>query len=349
MAKELLIADRMIGANHPPYVIAELSANHNGSLERALNTIDMAKNMGASAVKIQTYTADTMTINCESNDFQINGGAWDGYNLYRLYEWAQTPYEWHRPMFKHAQDIGITLFSTPFDVTAVELLEELDVPAYKVASFELVDHPLIDRVARTGKPIIMSTGMASLEEIGEAVEVARAGGCKDIILMHCISGYPAPVDQCNLRTIPDLASRFGVISGLSDHSLGTAVSVAGIAQGACVIEKHVTMSRADDGPDSEFSIEPLELKQLCEDSRIAWAALGEVGYGCQPAEEANIKFRRSIYIVKDIEAGELLTPEHIRIIRPGYGLPPRYYQDLIGRRTVRSARFGDAVSWDLFS
>ena len=291
----------------------------------------MAKSCGADAIKIQTYNADTMTIDCDKEEFRIHGGLWDGYNLYKLYQWAQTPYEWHKPMFDHARKIGITLFSTPFDETAVDLLEDLNSPAYKIASFEAVDLPLIEYVARTGKPMIISTGMANLEEIAEAVDTARQGGCKDLILLHCISSYPAPVEQSNLRTIPDLANRFDVVSGLSDHTLGTTVSIASVALGACVIEKHVTMSRDDKGPDSEFSLEPRELEKLCSETKNAWHALGSAGYEKKPSEESSVKFRRSIYVVKDIKAGEMLTEENIKRIRPGFGLKPKHFKSVLGK------------------
>ena len=345
MTNKLLIESRMIGSDYKPYIIAEMSANHNGDLSKALKTIEMAKSCGADAIKIQTYTADTMTIDCDNEDFQIHGGLWDGYNLYSLYQWAQTPYEWHKPMFDHARKIGITLFSTPFDETAVDLLEDLNAPAYKIASFEAVDLPLIDYVARTGKLMIISTGMANMEEIAEAVDTARQGGCNDLILLHCISSYPAPVEQSNLRTIPDLAKRFDVISGLSDHTLGTMVSVASIALGASVIEKHVTLSREDKGPDSEFSLEPDELEKLCFETKEAWLALGEAGYERKPAEESNIKFRRSIFVVQDIKAGELVTKENIRRIRPGNGLLPKHYKGLLGRRASCDLKRGTALEW----
>ena len=331
MMSKISIAGREIGTSHPPYIIAEMSANHNGDLKKALQTIEMAKSCGADAVKIQTYTADTMTIDCEREDFQIHGGLWDGYNLYKLYQWAQTPYEWHKPMFDHARKIGITLFSTPFDETAVDLLEDLNAPAYKIASFEAVDLPLIEYVARTGKPMIISTGMANLEEITEAVDTARQGGCEDLVLLHCISSYPAPVEQSNLRTIPDLAKRFNVVTGLSDHTLGTTVSVAGVALGACVIEKHVTLSRNDKGPDSEFSLEPCELESLCTETKEAWLALGSAGYEKKSSEESSIKFRRSIYVVKDIKAGEMFTEKNIRRIRPGFGLKPKDIKSVLGK------------------
>jgi len=340
------IDGRRIGLDAPPYVIAELSANHNGSLDCALETVAMAKAMGADAIKLQTYTADTITIDCDKEDFQIHGGLWDGHSLYGLYEQAHTPYEWHAPIFEKAREVGITCFSSPFDETAVDLLEELNAPAYKIASFEAVDLPLIRYVAKTGKPIIISTGMADLSEITEAVQTARDAGCDNIILLHCISGYPAPVEQSNLRTIPDLAQKFGVVSGLSDHTLGTAVSVASVALGACVIEKHVTLSRSDKGPDSEFSLEPEELKCLCSESRDAWAALGRAGYERKPVEGENVKFRRSIYVVKEIRAGEQLTADNIRRIRPGFGLPPKYYDDVIGKTVKESIKRGTALKWE---
>jgi pseudaminic acid synthase len=346
MNKIISIDGRKIGLDYSPYVIAELSANHNGDLNRALKTIDMAKAMGADAIKLQTYTADTMTIDCDKDDFQVHGGLWDGYSLHRLYQWAQTPFEWHKTMFDHARKIGITCFSTPFDETAVDLLEELNAPAYKIASFEAIDLPLIRYVAKTGKPMIISTGMANLDEITEAVEAARDGGCNDLILLHCISGYPAPVEQSNLRTIPDLEKRFNVVSGLSDHTLGTTVSIASIALGACVIEKHVTLNRADKGPDSEFSLEPDELKRLCDDSKIAWSALGAAGYSKKPVEEASLIFRRSIYVVEDIKAGEALTERNVRRIRPGFGLPPKYFEKILGQVAKVDIERGTALQWE---
>lgn len=349
MTTNFSIASRMIGSDYPPYIIAEMSANHNGKLERALETIKMAKSCGADAIKIQTYTADTMTIDSDKEEFQIHGGLWDGYNLYRLYEWAQTPYEWHKPMFDHARKIGITLFSTPFDETAVDLLEDLNTPAYKIASFEAIDLPLIEFVARTGKPMIISTGMANLEEITEAVETARHAGCKDLVLLHCISSYPAPVEQSNLLTIPDLAERFEVISGLSDHTLGTAVAVASVALGSCVIEKHVTLSRQDKGPDSEFSLEPRELEALCRDTKDAWLALGKAGYERKLSEQGNIQFRRSLYFVKDLEAGEIITPDSIRSVRPGFGLAPKYLEKVVGMRVNQDVNVGMAVDWSYIS
>ncbi len=344
----MTINGRAIGSEYPPYIIAELSANHNGSIERALETIDAAKKCGADAVKLQTYTPDTMTIDCDKSDFLIKGGLWDGYKLYDLYKWAQTPFEWHQAMFDHARKIGITVFSTPFDETAVDLLTSLQAPAFKIASFELIDTPLLKRIAQTGKPIIMSTGMASEAEIDEAVSTLRQEGCIDLILLHCISSYPAPMNQANLRQIAELSRRFQVATGLSDHTLGTTASVAAVTLGACLIEKHFTLSRNDKGPDSEFSLEPHELTRLCTDARDAWSALGKVSYARQQAEQANKVFRRSIYFVRDLPAGALVKREDIRRIRPGMGLAPKHFEELIGRRLKTAVTRGTATQWDLF-
>lgn len=343
----ITIEGRKIGADFSPYVIAELSANHNGVLQKALDTISEAKKRGADAIKLQTYTADTMTIDSDKDDFCIKGGLWDGYKLYDLYKEAQTPYDWHKVMFEHARKIGITCFSTPFDETAVDLLEDLNTPAYKVASFEAADLALIEYIASTGKPMIMSTGMANLEEIEEMVATARDAGCHDLVLLHCISSYPAPIDQSNLATIPDMRKRLGVQIGLSDHTVSNIASITATALGATLIEKHFILSRSDKGPDSEFSIEPEELQGLCRDVKDAWSALGVAGYERKPAEEANVKFRRSIYFVKDLNAGEEITAEHIRRIRPGYGLPPKYVSQLIGRKVKVDVSAGTATSWDL--
>lgn len=340
------INGKNIGYNNKPYIIAELSANHNGSLERALQTIEAAHKYGADAIKLQTYTADTLTIDCDAPDFIINGGLWDGFKLYDLYKWAETPYEWHQPMFSHARKLGITIFSTPFDESAVDLLEDLGTPAYKIASFELVDLPLIRYAASTGKPMIMSTGMASEEEIEEAVTTAREGGCKELILLHCISSYPAPIEQANLRQIPELARRFGVITGLSDHTMGTTAAVTSVALGACLIEKHFTLSRQDKGPDSEFSIEPHELERLCVEAKDAWSALGQVGYSRKEAEEKSKIFRRSLYFVRDLEEGDEIKRDDIRRIRPGLGLPPKYFDKLIGCKAKTQIKKGTAVSWN---
>jgi pseudaminic acid synthase len=345
--KDYIINGCKIGADYPPYIIAELSGNHNGSLERALETINEAKRCGANAIKLQTYSADTMTIDCNAPDFMIQGGLWNGFKLYDLYNWAQTPFEWHQALFDHAHQIGITMFSTAFDETAVDLLESLDTPAYKIASFELVDLPLIRYIANTRKPIIMSTGMASEHEIEEAVSTARLGGCKNLMLLHCISSYPAAIDQANLRQINELAHRFKVPTGLSDHTLGTTVSVAAVAVGACAIEKHFTMSRVEKGPDNEFSIEPDELKCLVRDTHDAWSSLGKVSYDRQQIEKGSMLFRRSVYFVHDLPAGSLITENDIRRIRPGKGLHPRHFEELIGKKIKVSVERGQATGWDL--
>lgn len=344
---EITINGRTISADHPPYIIAELSANHNGDINVALQTIKMAKDMGADAVKIQTYTADTMTIDCELDDFQIKGGLWDGYNLYQLYHEAHTPFEWHAQLFNYAKELNITLFSSPFDETAVDLLESLNAPAYKIASFELTDLPLIEYVAKTKKPIIMSTGMADLDEIKQAITCAQQAGCQDLVILHCISAYPAPAEQSNLATIEDLAKKLEVQVGLSDHTLGNTVAITATALGACVIEKHVTLSRANKGPDSEFSLEPQELKQLCIETKTAWQAIGTAGYEQKPAEVANKRFRRSLYFVQDIPSNTIITAQHIRRIRPGFGLAPKYYVDVIGKKTKQEIKRGTPVNWDL--
>lgn len=343
------IDQRRIGPDQPPYIIAELSANHNGSLDRALETITAAKACGADAIKLQTYSADTMTIDCDTDDFQITGGPWDGYKLYELYEWAATPFEWHKAMINHARKIGITVFSTPFDETAADLLSGMDVPAYKIASFELTDLPLIRYVAGKGKPMILSTGMANEAEIQEAMDAARSSGAKDVVLLHCISSYPAPMDQANLLQMDALATRFDAVPGLSDHTLGTTASVAAVALGACVIEKHFTLSRGDNGPDSTFSLEPGELKILCADAKDAWLARGKTGFARQKAEEQNAVFRRSVYVVRDLVAGSVVGQDDIRRIRPGFGLAPKHYDDLIGRTVMRDVARGTATTWDMFS
>jgi N-acetylneuraminate synthase len=344
---EIIINGRRIGPEQPPYIIAELSANHNGSIELALKTIKMAKEMGADAVKIQTYTADTMTIDCDNEDFKIEGGLWHGYNLYQLYQEAHTPYEWHDKLFTYAREIGITLFSSPFDETAVDLLESLDTPAYKIASFELTDLPLIEYVAKTQKPMIMSTGMANLAEIEQAINCAKEAGCKELIVLHCISAYPAPAEQSNLATIQDIADKFNVIVGLSDHTLGNTVAITATALGANIIEKHVTLSRKNKGPDSEFSLEPSELKALCNESRIAWQAIGNAGYEQKPAELANSRFRRSLYFVDDIKENTIITEQHIKRIRPGYGIAPKHYNSVLGKKVNCNITRGTPVSWEL--
>lgn len=337
-----------IGPDHPPYIIAELSANHNGSLERALATIDEAKRRGASAIKLQTYTADTMTIDSDRPEFLIKGGPWDGYKLYDLYKWAETPFEWHEAMFEHARKIGITVFSTPFDESAVDLLEDLDAPAYKIASFEITDLPLVEYVAQTGKPMIMSTGMATEEEIEEAVTTARNAGCRELVLLHCISSYPAPMEQANISQLVELGQRFKAVPGLSDHTVGTSASVAAVALGACLIEKHFILDRNDGGPDSGFSIEPEELETLCTDARDAWAAVGKPGYSLQEAEQPNKMFRRSIYFMRDMKAGEKVSEADIRRIRPGVGIEPKYFKTLIGKRLKVDVNRGTPTNWEQF-
>jgi pseudaminic acid synthase len=345
----IVINGREIGPNRPPYIIAELSANHNGNIERAFETIRAAHDQGAHAIKIQTYTADTMTIDCDSEEFMIRGGLWDGYKLYDLYKWAETPFEWHKAIFDYAASIGITIFSTPFDETAVDLLESLNTPAYKIASFEATDLHLIHYVASKGKPMIMSTGMCSEEEIAEAVNTAREAGCKELVLLHCVSSYPAQMEQANLRQMPNLASRFKSLPGLSDHTQGTIASVAAVALGACIIEKHFTLSRQDKGPDSEFSIEPEELKRLCQDTLDAWSALGHTGFERQQAEEASKRYRRSVYFVRDMKAGQRISAADIRRIRPGYGVPPKHFDKLVGRTVREDVTRGTAVRWELLN
>ncbi|MFO1109728.1 MAG: pseudaminic acid synthase [Bradyrhizobium sp.] len=342
---EFEIAGRKIGPDHAPYIIAELSANHNGKLSKALELIEAAAATGADAIKIQTYTADTMTIPHDSEEFQIRGGLWDGYQLHQLYKEAYTPFEWHAEMFAKARDLGITIFSTPFDNTAVDLLAGLDAPAYKIASFEVIDLPLIKYVARQGKPMIISTGMANLGEIQEAVETARGNGAKALALLHCTSSYPAPIEQANVRTVPHLGQAFGVVSGLSDHAPGSAACVASTVLGGSIIEKHFTIARADGGPDAAFSLEPDEFKKLVDDCKSAWSALGSISYSLAEAERANTRFRRSIYAVKPIKAGQALTAENIRVIRPGFGLPPKHMPNLIGRTAARDIAYGEALTW----
>jgi pseudaminic acid synthase len=341
----LNIAGRRIGDGAPPYVIAEMSANHNGSIEQAYRLIEAAQAAGADAVKMQTYTPDTITLNCSTEDFQIRGGLWNGRTLYDLYQQAHMPWQWHKPLFEHARQLGITAFSSPFDTTAVDLLEDLGAPAYKIASFEAVDLSLIKYAAATGKPLIISTGMANNEEIKEAVDAARSAGCRELALLHCVSGYPAPADEYNLRTIPDMANRYGVVIGLSDHTLGNATAIASVALGACLIEKHFTLDRNGGGPDDSFSLEPAELTALCRDARTAWDAIGSVNYSRTVSEVENIKFRRSIYASQDIAAGEVLTTRNIRIVRPGFGLAPKHYENLLGRRANCDMHVGTALAW----
>lgn len=330
------IAGRRIAADAPPYIIAELSANHNGKLETALKIIEEAKKAGADAVKLQTYTADTITLDCDSEDFQIHGGLWDGKNLYQLYKEAQMPWEWHATLFEYARKLGITIFSSPFDNTAVDLLESLNTPAYKIASFEAIDLPLIKYVASTGKPMIISTGMADADEIQEAIDAAREGGCKELAILHCVSGYPAPAADYNLRTIPDMMQRFGLVTGLSDHTLDNTTAIASVVMGASIIEKHFTLDRSGGGPDDSFSLEPAELVALCRDSKTAWASMGQVDYGRKSSEQGNAKFRRSLYFVKDLKAGDVITADAVRSVRPGFGLPPKMLDKIIGKKILNT-------------
>jgi len=341
------IAGRRIANDAPPYIIAELSANHNGRLKTALKILEAAKKAGADAIKLQTYTADTITLNCDSEEFQIHGGLWDGKTLYQLYQEAYMPWEWHEPLFDRARQLGITIFSSPFDNTAVDLLEDLDAPAYKIASFEAVDLPLIRYVAGTGKPMIISTGMADAEEIQEAVEAARDGGCKELAILHCVSGYPAPAEDYNLRTIPDMMQRFGLVTGLSDHTLDNTTALASVALGASVIEKHFTLDRNGGGPDDSFSLEPAELAALCRDSKTAWAALGKVDYGRKSSEQGNLKFRRSLYFVKNLHAGDRLEHDAVRSVRPGYGVPPKLLDQLLGKILQQDVKANTPVRLDL--
>ena len=349
MNSSIRIAHRNVGRAHPPFVIAEMSGNHNQSLERALEIVEAAAKSGAHALKLQTYTPDTMTLDLDEREFHIGdpNSLWAGTSLYKLYGEAHTPWDWHKPIFERARALGIIAFSTPFDASAIEFLESLDVPCYKIASFENTDLPLIRRVAATGKPLIISTGMASAAELDETVRAAREAGCRDLVLLKCTSTYPATPDNTNLRTIPHLRELFGCEVGLSDHTMGIGASVASVALGATVIEKHFTLRRADGGVDSAFSMEPAEMASLVVETERAWQALGGVNYGPTEAEKKSLQFRRSLYIVRDLKAGETLTRENLRAIRPGLGLPPKYFDEVLGKRVRRDVKRGTALAWEL--
>lgn len=345
--KNISIAGRNIGTNYPPYIIAELSANHNGSMQTALEIIKQAKLCGADAVKLQTYKADTITLNSRNEEFMIRGGLWDGQSLYELYEKAHMPWEWHKPLFDYARELDITIFSSPFDNTAVDLLEDLNAPAYKIASFEAVDLPLIKYVASTGKPMIISTGMADAEEIQEAIDAARSGGCKELAILHCVSGYPAPSEDYNLFTIPDMIDRFGLVTGLSDHTLDNITAITSVALGASIIEKHFTLNRSAGGPDDSFSLEPEDLTALCRDSKTAWKAMGAVNYGRKSSEQGNVKFRRSLYFVKDLKAGDVITEDAVRSVRPGFGLAPKFLDKIVGKKVLLPISANTAITEDI--
>lgn len=349
MQKLLKIGNRMVGVDHPPFIIAEMSGNHNQSLERALEIVEAVAKTGAHALKIQTYTPDTMTLDIDEGEFHISDAKslWAGTSLYKLYAEAYTPWEWHKPIFDRAKELGIIAFSTPFDDTAVDFLESLDVPCYKIASFENTDLPLIRRVAATGKPLIISTGMASIAELDETVRAARSAGCNDLILLKCTSTYPATAQNTNVLTIPHMRELFGCEVGLSDHTMGIGVSVASVALGATVIEKHFTLDRADGGVDSSFSMEPVEMTQLVLETERAWQALGCVSYGATDAEKKSIQFRRSLYIVQDMKAGDTLTLKNVRAIRPGLGLPTKYLEKFLGKKLNKNCKRGTALNWDL--
>lgn len=345
MNAHISIDGRKIGTDYAPYIIAEMSANHNGSIENAFKIIEQAKRCGADAVKLQTYTADTITLNSRAPEFMIRGTLWDGQSLHELYQKAHMPWDWHKPLFDFAREQGITIFSSPFDFSAVDLLESLNAPAYKIASFEMVDLPLIRYVAQTGKPMIISTGMADADEIAEAVATAKSAGCRELVVLHCVSGYPAPADDYNLRTLPDMAARFDTLVGLSDHTLDNTTAVASVVLGACVIEKHFTLDRNGGGADDSFSLEPDGLQALCRDSKIAWQALGRVHYGLKSSEQGNVQFRRSLYFVKDLQKGDAIDETCIRSVRPGFGIAPKHFDELIGKRLTRNVQANTKTDW----
>lgn len=338
------ISNRIVGEGRRPYVIAEMSANHNGSIEQAKGIIQAAARCGADAIKLQTYRPDTLTIDSKKSDFLIQEGLWAGRTLYELYEWAHTPWDWHKELFDCANANKITIFSSPFDRTAVDFLEDLNAPAYKIASFEAVDLELIRYAASTGKPLLVSTGMANFEEIEEAVQAAIDGGCEELALLHCVSGYPAPASDYNLRTIPDLISRFGCVTGISDHTLSNVTAITAVSQKASIIEKHFTLDRAGGGPDDSFSIEPDQMRSLVQDSKIAWEALGSINYDRKTSESKNVKFRRSLYAVKNIRAGDVFSESNVRSIRPGFGLPSKFLPQILGTKAYCDIAMGEALA-----
>ena len=349
MNNRVKIAGRVIGAKSPPFIIAEMSGNHNQSLERALEIVEAAAKTGAHALKIQTYTPDTMTLDLDEGEFHISdpSSLWTGTSLYKLYGQAYTPWEWHKPIFERARELGIIAFSTPFDSTAVELLESLNVPCYKIASFENTDIPLIRQVAATGKPMIISTGMASVAELDETVQAAREAGCKDLVLLKCTSSYPSTPENTNIRTIPHLRELFGCEVGLSDHTMGCGAAVAAVALGATVIEKHFTLARADGGVDSAFSLEPAEMNMLVVESERAWQSLGEVSYGATIADRKSLVFRRSLYVVRNVDAGESFSLENVRAIRPGLGMAPKWIDTVLQKKATKDIKRGTPLGWDL--
>jgi pseudaminic acid synthase len=343
------INGRNISQAHPPFIVAEMSANHNGKIEDAFRIIDMAKYCGADAVKLQTYRPDTITLDMNTPDFIIEEGLYAGMSLFDLYNLAQTPWEWHQPLFEYALSQNITIFSSPFDNTAVDLLEDLNSPAYKIASFEAIDLPLIKYVAKTKKPLIISTGIANFEEIQEAIEVAKENGCKELAILHCVSSYPAPSSDYNLKTLLDMRDKFRILVGLSDHTTDNITAISSIALGASIVEKHVTLDKLGGGPDDSFSLDSNDLKKLCLELKIAWESLGKVDYEVKSSEKANIKFRRSLYYVKNIESGQIITKEHIRSVRPGYGLAPKNLENIIGKKVIKSCTKGSPVLASNFS
>ena len=343
MTHAIEINGRKIGEAYPPYIIAEMSANHNGEINNAFRIIDMAKECGADAVKLQTYRPDTITMNIRKPEFMIKGGLWDGQSLYELYEKAFMPWDWHKPLFDYAKKIGITIFSSPFDSTAVDLLEDLNTPAYKIASFEAIDIPLIKYVAKTKKPMIISTGMANFDEIQEAVDAALESGCTELAVLHCVSGYPAPAEDYNLKTMVNMQQRFGLVTGLSDHTIENTTAIVSVGLGASIIEKHVTLDRNAGGPDDSFSLESGELKSLCDKTKIAWSSVGRVDYGKKSSEIGNIQFRRSLYVAESLSSGDVITENNVKSIRPGYGLAPKYMAEIVGKRINKNMAAGDSL------